>query len=125
MGKIMGMFGYTNPLHPALHPATRQMDAEVVRMVLNMYNGPKDTSCGAFTTGGTESILCAIKAYRDWAKATKGIKRPNVVACVTAHAAFDKAGQYFGITVRMAPRRADGVRRRKFRTYPHPARTST
>jgi len=36
-GKVMGMFAYTNPLHPGLHPATRKMDAEVVRMVLNMY----------------------------------------------------------------------------------------
>lgn len=105
MGKIMGMFGYTNPLHPALHPATRQMDAECVRMVCNMYNGSPETSCGAFTTGGTESILCALKAYRDWAKATKGVKEPNIVACVTAHAAFDKGCHYFGIEMRHA--RAD------------------
>ena len=63
-GKVMGMFAYTNPLHPGLHPSTRQMDAEVVRMVLNMYNGD-EKSCGVFTTGGTESILCAIKSYRD------------------------------------------------------------
>jgi len=104
MGRIMGMFAYTNPLHPALHPATRQMDAEVVRMVLNMYNGDENT-CGNFTTGGTESILCALKTYRDWGRETKGIRKPNIVACVTAHAAFDKGCQYFGIQLRHA--RAD------------------
>ena len=77
------------------------MDAEVIRMVLTMYSGDADC-CGAFTTGGTESILMAMKAYRDWGKATKGINEPNIVCCVTAHAAFWKAGQYFGIDVRSA-----------------------
>ena len=55
-------------------------------------------------TGGTESILCALKSYRDWGRA-KGITRANVVCCVTAHAAFDKAGEYFDIEIRHA--RAD------------------
>lgn len=101
IGRIQGMFAFTNPLHPDLHPSTRQMDAEVIRMCCNMYNGDTKT-CGIFTTGGTESILLALKAYRDWGKAEYGISSPNVVICVTAHAAFDKAGQYFGIEIRHA-----------------------
>ena len=84
-----------------LHPATRQMESEVIAMVLGMYNGPAG-SCGAFTTGGTESILMAMKAYRDWGRAEKGITKPNIVCCTTAHAAFDKAGQFFGIEIRKA-----------------------
>lgn len=51
------------------------------------------------TTGGTESILMACKAYRDFARETKGITKPNMVVPKTAHAAFDKAGQYFNIHV--------------------------
>ena len=43
------------------------MDAEVVRMVVTMYGGD-ERACGAFTTGGTESILMAMKAYRDWGR---------------------------------------------------------
>mmetsp|Transcript_61992 Transcript_61992/g.103050 ORF Transcript_61992/g.103050 Transcript_61992/m.103050 type:complete len:592 (+) Transcript_61992:2-1777(+) len=101
VGKVYGMFAFNNPLHASLHPATRQMDAEVVQMVLNMYNADAKC-CGAFTTGGTESILLAMKSYRDFARLSRGVTEPNIVVCVTAHAAFDKAGQYFGILVKKA-----------------------
>ena len=101
IGNVYGLFAFTNPLHAKLHPATRQMESEVISMVLRMYNAP-ETACGAFTTGGTESILMAIKAYRDHARAQRGITRPNFVACTTAHAAFDKAAQFFGVELRHA-----------------------
>jgi len=101
IGKVYGMFAFTNPLHAAIHPATRQMEAEVIQMVINLYHG--HSGCvGAFTTGGTESILMAMKAYRDHARERRGITEPNIVAAVTAHAAFDKAAQYFGLQLRHA-----------------------
>ncbi|VDM41130.1 unnamed protein product [Toxocara canis] len=37
--EIFKMFGYSNPLHPMLFPDCRKMEAEVVRMVANMFNG--------------------------------------------------------------------------------------
>lgn len=43
------------------------------------------------TSGGTESIILACKAYRDMARDVKGIEYPNMVVPITAHAAFDKA----------------------------------
>lgn len=55
------------------------------------------------TSGGTESILLACKAFRDYAKEVKGIKRPEIVVPVTAHAAFDKAGQFLNIKIRSVP----------------------
>eukprot|EP00666_Eupelagonemidae_sp_cell4sb_P001835 gene1835-11403_t len=76
VGKVYGMFAYCNPLHSGIHPSTRQMDAEVVQMVCTMYSGD-ERSCGAFTTGGTESILMAMKAYRDWGR-TRGIEECNI-----------------------------------------------
>lgn len=100
-GQVYAKWAFANPLHPGIHPALRQMDAEVVQMTVKMYNGGPEC-CGAFTSGGTESILMAIKAYRDWAKAEKGIVDPNIVVCKTAHAAFDKAGKYFNIFVKHA-----------------------
>lgn len=42
------------------------------------------------TTGGTESIVMAVKAYRDYAINVRGIKKPEILAPVSAHAAFDK-----------------------------------
>ena len=103
VGEIYGMFAFTNPLHMSLHPSTRQMESEVISMVLNLYNGTS-SCCGAFTTGGTESILMAMKAYRDWGRA-RGVASANVIVCNTAHAAFYKAGQYFDIEVREADAR--------------------
>lgn len=51
------------------------------------------------TTGGTESIIMACKAYRDYCREAKGIARPNMVIARTAHSGFDKAAQYLGIHV--------------------------
>lgn len=55
------------------------------------------------TTGGTESILLACKAYRDYAKEVKGIKKPEMIIPTTAHSAFDKAAQFLKIRVRLVP----------------------
>jgi len=51
------------------------------------------------TSGGTESILLAVLAYREKA-AERGVKNPNIVMSNTAHAAFDKACFYFNIELR-------------------------
>jgi glutamate/tyrosine decarboxylase-like PLP-dependent enzyme len=53
--------------------------------------------CGTVTSGGTESILVAMKTYRDRAREEKGITEPEMILPLTAHVAFDKAGQYFNI----------------------------
>lgn len=55
------------------------------------------------TTGGTESILLACKTYRDYAREVKGIKNPEIVMPVTAHAAFEKAAQYLNVRIRIVP----------------------
>lgn len=52
------------------------MEAEIVAMCLRMYNHPD--GAGVTTSGGTESIIMAIKTYRDWAEATKGITEPEM-----------------------------------------------
>ena len=39
-------FAWTNPLHPDLWPDIRKMEAEVVRMCCNMFNGGENT-CGS------------------------------------------------------------------------------
>lgn len=93
--KVYGEFAWSNPLHPDLFPGVRKMEAEVVRMACSLFNGGPD-SCGTVTSGGTESILMACKAYRDMAH-ERGIKHPEIIAPVSVHAAFDKAAHYFGM----------------------------
>nr|XP_019014579.1 sphinganine-1-phosphate aldolase [Kwoniella pini CBS 10737]OCF53360.1 sphinganine-1-phosphate aldolase [Kwoniella pini CBS 10737] len=110
INQAMAKFVVSNPLHPDVFPGVRKMESEVVSIVLNLFNGPN--GAGTTTSGGTESILMAVKTYRDWAKATKGINRPEMVIPSTAHAAFWKASQYFKIKLHVIPvdeisRRAD------------------
>ncbi|XP_005325998.2 sphingosine-1-phosphate lyase 1 [Ictidomys tridecemlineatus] len=92
-----GNFAWSNPLHPDIFPGLRKIEAEIVRMTCSLFNGGPD-SCGCVTSGGTESILMACKAYRDLAL-EKGIKTPEIVAPQSAHAAFDKAASYFGMKI--------------------------
>jgi glutamate/tyrosine decarboxylase-like PLP-dependent enzyme len=66
----------SNPIHPDVFPAVRKMEAEIVAMCLRMYNNPD--GAGAMTSGGTESIIMAIKTHRDWAHAVKGITEPEM-----------------------------------------------
>lgn len=89
MTKVYGMAAWTNPLHPDAFPGVRKMEAEIVRMCCDLFNG-SSASCGTVTSGGTESIILAIKSYRDYARDIKGIENPNIVVPITAHAAFDK-----------------------------------
>jgi sphinganine-1-phosphate aldolase len=63
-------------------------------MTLDLFNAPEE-ACGIITSGGTESLLMAILAYREFAKKEKGITKPNFVCPQTAHAAIDKACFYF------------------------------
>uniref|UniRef100_A0A3Q3WFI2 sphinganine-1-phosphate aldolase n=1 Tax=Mola mola TaxID=94237 RepID=A0A3Q3WFI2_MOLML len=93
--KVYGDFAWSNPLHPDIFPGVRKMEAEVVRMACTLFHGGPN-SCGTVTSGGTESILMACKAYRDMAY-ERGIKYPEIIAPVSVHAAFDKAAHYFGM----------------------------
>ncbi|KAL6487085.1 hypothetical protein MHYP_G00037110 [Metynnis hypsauchen] len=99
--KVYGEFAWSNPLHPDIFPGVRKMEAEVVRMTCSLFNGGPD-SCGTVTSGGTESILMACKAYRDLAY-EQGIKYPEIIAPVSVHAAFDKAAHYFGMKLIHVP----------------------
>ena len=53
--------------------------------------------CGSMTSGGTESILTAVKASRDYMCQRRGIKHPEMIIAQSGHAAFFKAAEYFKI----------------------------
>ena len=54
-------------------------------------------------TTGTESIILAAKAHRDYFREAKGISQPEIVACVSAHAAIQKAADLMGIRLVLIP----------------------
>lgn len=94
--EIYGLYMQENGLNPLAFKSIKAMEDEVMQMVLHLFHAP-ETGCGAITTGGTESILLVMKTYRDLAKNIKGIKHPEAILPVTAHPAFMKACDYFGI----------------------------
>jgi sphinganine-1-phosphate aldolase len=102
--RAYALHSQSNPLHPDIWPSASKFEAEIVAMTARMLHAePGSDVCGTVTSGGTESILIAMKAYRDWARTEKGIEKPEILAPSTAHAAFDKAAHYFGMSIRRLP----------------------
>jgi len=103
LNRVYAAQSQSNPLHPDLWPSATKFEAEIVAMTADMLGGrhadPVAPVAGTVSSGGTESILLAMKTYRDFARARRGIAEPEIVAPVTAHAAFDKAARYFDMTL--------------------------
>jgi len=63
-------------MHQDLFPASRQMEAEVIKMTCGMFGS--DDGFGLVTSGGTESILMSVLAHRNYAAKYKNITKPNM-----------------------------------------------
>ncbi len=103
-----GLYMSENGLGPLAFPSLAQMENDVISMALGLLHGPEDAT-GAITSGGTDSITMAMKAARDFARAS-GMPRDghNIVLPRSAHLAFDKAAHLMDITVRRVPLKMDG-----------------
>lgn len=98
-----------NALNPMAFQSLKAMEAEVVQWTARMLHGPPST-VGCLTGGGTESILLAMKTWRDAARARRPwVRRPNVVLPSSAHPAFDKAAHLFGLRLKKARLGPDGA----------------
>lgn len=100
LSEVYKRFTLTNPLHADVFPSVRKMEAEVVAMTASLLGGGPAGDCnvcGSMTSGGTESILTAVKAMRDAMAARRKITEPEMVVGVSAHPAFIKAAEYFKI----------------------------
>jgi glutamate/tyrosine decarboxylase-like PLP-dependent enzyme len=87
-----------NGLDPTVFPSLLKLETDVVRMLANLLRGDENV-VGHLTSGGTESIMLAVKTARDRAKALHPeITQPEMVLPKTAHASFHKAAHYLGIT---------------------------
>ncbi|OWM89786.1 hypothetical protein CDL15_Pgr024534 [Punica granatum] len=107
INEACSMFSHTNPLHLDVFQSVVRFEAEVVAMTAALLGSQEKASggqvCGNMTSGGTESILLAVKTSRDYMKATKGITSPEMIIPVSAHSAYDKAAQYFNIKLWRVP----------------------
>jgi glutamate/tyrosine decarboxylase-like PLP-dependent enzyme len=92
-----------NMVFRELAPGLQKIEQEVKRMAIEIMGAPEDTRVN-ITSGGSESIYCAINAARQWAKKNKPeAKEPEIVVPYSAHAAFSKWCHYAGVGIKRAP----------------------
>jgi sphinganine-1-phosphate aldolase len=95
---VAARFLHENALNTRAFPSLAEIQSEVVGAVAELFHGPADAA-GFMTSGGTESILMAVKAARDRGRAERNVTAPEMVVATSAHAAFHKAAHYFGLRV--------------------------
>jgi len=92
------LYLHENALNTKAFPSLGAIQSEVVSWTAGLLHGPQ-SAAGFLTSGGTESILCGVKAARERAKAERGITAPEMIVAESAHAAFHKAAHLFGLTL--------------------------
>ena len=110
LNEIFGFFSHVNLLQRDMCPSGTKLEAEIVAMTARMLNGdavkaldPAEEVCGTVTSGGSESIMLPMLAYRERARAERSITRPEMVVPDTIHPAFSKGAYYFGIDLIRVP----------------------
>jgi sphinganine-1-phosphate aldolase len=94
MNEVYGLYSVANILHAGVWPRLNQCEAELVAMTSTMMHG---NGIGATTSGGTESIMLAIKAHLAHYGKRRHIAHPELICGSTAHASVDKACELLGI----------------------------
>ncbi len=90
------LYLHENALNTKAFPSLGAIQSEVVGWTAGLLNGDAEVA-GFLTSGGTESILCAVKAARERAKAERSVTAPEMIVAESAHAAFHKGAHLFGI----------------------------
>ena len=100
INKINNKFLYSNPLHPDIYPGLIKMESEVIKMVGQLFDMPGEGG-GNITTGGTESTILALKAYKKMYKNKNWFKifKPEVLCTRTVHAAVNKACELLDLKI--------------------------
>jgi sphinganine-1-phosphate aldolase len=96
--KAYAKFISTDALSDVAFPSVGKLRRDLADFTCELLRGP-DSSSGTITTGGTESIILAMTAARNWAREKKQIVQPEVILAETAHPAFYKAAQLLDVPV--------------------------
>ena len=99
MHRVYAEYASANLLNPMAFGSLKKLETEIVAMAGALMHHP--AAVGVVTSGGTESILCAVAAYRD--RAGFRLLRPELVVPTTIHPAFDKAAHYLGVKLVKVP----------------------
>ena len=87
---------HSNALNPIVFNSLRVIENEVIRISSNLFHG--DENCvGNITSCGTESLLLAMKTYRDY-------RGPGtIIMCTTGHPGINKGCHYVGMDIIQIP----------------------
>ena len=97
------MYLSENALDPTVFPSMLKLETTLVALAAAHLNGTPGV-VGNFTSGGTESIILAVKTARDHARAHRpAVTRAEVILPVTAHASFQKACHYLDVQAVLVP----------------------
>lgn len=100
--KALVRFAEKNLLDFTVFRSAVFFEKEVVGFARNLMHG--DAAVGSFTFGGTESIMLAVKAARDYYRKKEGTAEvPEILAPISIHPAFLKAADYLGLKVVRLP----------------------
>lgn len=98
------MYANHNGLDFTVFPSLLRLENEIIGELAQLFSDEPETIAGTFTSGGTESIILAVKAVRDYAKVhNPSIKNPEIILPETAHAAFHKAAHYLQLNTVIVP----------------------
>jgi sphinganine-1-phosphate aldolase len=107
----LALFSAENGLNVLAFPSIGTMQHDIICNTASLLGADDQASGGAvegyLTSGGTESLLQAVKTARDVARKERGIAHPRLVAATSAHAAFTKAADYFDVELVRVPVGAD------------------
>jgi glutamate/tyrosine decarboxylase-like PLP-dependent enzyme len=102
-------FFHHNGVVRRMMPGVVKMEEDLLGLCSGLLSGGTDGVVANITSGGSESIFCAIHAIREWARSTRpGAGTPEVVAPYSAHPAFSKACHYLGVELVRVDVTADG-----------------
>ena len=96
------LYLHENALNTKAFSSLGQIQSETVRWTADLLHGP-DTAAGFLTSGGTESIQCAVLAARERGRAERGVHAGEIVVAESAHAAFHKSAHMYDMPIRTTP----------------------
>ncbi len=91
-----------NGLNPTAFKSLKRFENDIVAFTAELLHAD-EKAAGCVTSCGTESCMLAVKTYRDWGKSVKGIRHPEIIVAQTAHVAWFKGAEYFGVKVHTVP----------------------
>lgn len=102
LAKAYEKFMSANGLNPTAFKSLKKFENDIVAFTAELLHADGEPA-GCVTSCGTESCMLAVKTYRDYARKKKNIRHPEMIVAETAHVAWFKGAEYFGVKIHVVP----------------------